>query len=116
MRGVAMIDLSQEELLSLSEASAALPRIDGRRPHVSTVWRWCRKGVRGVRLEYVRLGHRICTSREALNRFANTLARTDSTVSGSADSESPACSTPARQKNRARAIADAEASLEEAGI
>jgi len=72
-----MIDLSQEDLLSLSEASAALPRIDEKRPHIPTIWRWCRKGVSGVRLEYVRLGHRICTSREALNRFVNALASAD---------------------------------------
>lgn len=111
-----MIDLSQEELLSLSEACAALPRIDGKRPHISTIWRWCRKGVHGIRLEYVRLGHRICTSREALNRFANALARADTTVSGSSDSESPTFSSPTPQKHRARAIAEAEASLEEAGI
>ena len=111
-----MIDLSQEELLSLSEACSSLPRIDGKSPHSSTVWRWCRKGVRGVRLEYVRLGHRICTSREALNRFANALARADVTVSVSSGTESPSYSSPTPQKHRARAIADAEAALEEAGI
>ena len=108
-----MIDLNQEELLSLSEACAALPRIDGKRPHTSTIWRWCRKGVRGVRLEHVRLGHRICTSRAALNRFANTLADVDLESKGPSNSQLPR-KTPAR--HRARAVAEAEASLEEAGI
>ena len=111
-----MIDLNQEELLSLSEACAALPRIDGKRPHTSTIWRWCRKGVRGVRLEHVRLGHRICTSREALNRFANALARADAASNGSSTTESPTFPKSAPERHRARAVAEAEASLEEAGI
>ncbi len=68
------IDLTQEILLSLTDAAKALPPIDGRRPHTSTLWRWCRKGVRGIRLEHVRLGNRVCTSREALVRFSQRLA------------------------------------------
>ncbi len=72
-----MIDLQSEKLLSLTDAAKALPAIDGRRPHVSTMWRWCKKGVRGVRLEYVRLGHRVCTSMEALTRFSQRLAELD---------------------------------------
>ncbi len=71
------IDLQAEELLSLGDAAKSLPAIEGRRPHISTLWRWCKKGVRGVRLEYVRLGHRVCTSREALSRFAQRLAEVD---------------------------------------
>ena len=111
-----MIDLSQEDLLSLSEACASLPRIDGKRPHISTVWRWCRKGIHGVRLEHVRLGHRICTSREALSRFANALAEADVASSGSSSTKSPMLRSPTPKKTRARAIAEAEASLEEAGM
>ncbi len=111
-----MIDLSQEDLLSLSEACAALPRIDGKRPHTSTIWRWCKKGVRGVHLEHVRLGHRICTSREALSRFANALAEADTASSGPSNTEPPMLCTRTPRKDRARAIAEAEASLEEAGI
>ncbi|GMV83918.1 MAG: hypothetical protein AMXMBFR7_51020 [Planctomycetota bacterium] len=71
------IDTTSEDLLSLTDASKALPKLDGKRAHVSTLWRWCRKGVRGVQLEYVRFGNRICTSREALDRFANRLAEAD---------------------------------------
>ena len=40
------MDLNKEKLLSLPEACAALPRIAGKRPHTSTLWRWCKKGVR----------------------------------------------------------------------
>ena len=71
------IDLSNETLLSLTDAAKAVPSLDGKRPHVSTIWRWCRKGIRGVQLEYVRLGHRVCTSEQALARFAQRLADAD---------------------------------------
>ena len=106
------IDLACEELLSLTDAAKALPTIDGRRPHVSTIWRWCRRGVRGVRLEYVRLGHRVCTTREALGRFAQRLADAD---------EQPVektTTTPKRRtaKQRAKAVAQADRALEASGI
>jgi hypothetical protein len=71
------IDLQFEKLLSLSEAARTLPPIDGRRPHSSTIWRWIRRGSRGIHLEHVRLGRRTCTSVEALSRFVNALAAAD---------------------------------------
>jgi len=63
------MDLEQEQLLTLTEVSKLLPSFKGGRIHVSTLWRWCRKGCKGVRLEYSRLGSRIVTSRPALKRF-----------------------------------------------
>ena len=69
-----MIDLQNESILSLSEAAKALPRVEGKRPHTSTIFRWTRDGVRGVRLDSVRLGRRLCTSREALQRFVTALS------------------------------------------
>lgn len=63
------IDPSNEELLTLTAASKVLPSLDGKRIHPSTLWRWCHKGSRGIYLEFVRLGTRILTSVEALNRF-----------------------------------------------
>ena len=106
------IDLTCEQLLSLTDAAKALPPIDGRRPHISTIWRWCRRGVRGVRLEYVRLGHRVCTTREALGRFAQRLADAD---------EQPVqkrVTTSKRRtdRQRARAVAQADRELEASGI
>lgn len=67
------IDIENETLLTLTEATKVLPRLNGRRPAISTLWRWCRKGLRGVRLEYIRIGRNIATSREALSRFFNAL-------------------------------------------
>lgn len=37
--------------------------------HVSTVWRWSLRGIRGNRLECFSLGGRRYTSREAVERF-----------------------------------------------
>ena len=70
-----MIDTQKEQLLTLSEAAHSVPVIDGKRPHPSTIFRWIRDGVRGgVRLEHVRVGGRICTTREALERFMHEAA------------------------------------------
>lgn len=65
----------EEALISLSQATRELPH----RPHISTVWRWCTRGVRGIRLETVVIAGRRFTSREALQRFttASTVAATD---------------------------------------
>jgi hypothetical protein len=68
------IDINQETLYTLTEAAKHLPTLNGRKVSVSTMWRWCAKGIRGVHLDHVRIGRRICTSVEALNRFANALA------------------------------------------
>ncbi len=69
-----------EQLITLTEATKALPTVNGKRPAICTLWRWCRKGLRGVFLaEYVRVGRetrlrrgfggQVCTTREALLRF-----------------------------------------------
>ena len=70
------IDLNKEELLSPTEATKVLPK----RLSSNCIWRWARKGVRGVQLEYVRPGRRIFISREALARFAQRLAEADETA------------------------------------
>ena len=72
------IDINTEHLLSLKEASNSLPKIDGRTPHASSIWRWCTRGLSGIKLDHVRLGRRVVTSKEALNRFVNELTRIES--------------------------------------
>ena len=73
-----MIDISTEQLLTLSQAARVRPhgRL-GRPTHLSTVYRWISRGVRGVagvvKLEGVRIGGSWYTSREALQRFAEAL-------------------------------------------
>lgn len=112
------IDATTEELFSLSEAAKLVPKLNARRVHASTVLRWCRRGLRGVRLGYVRIGRRMATSAEALNRFFNALAEADGEAEDRADSEAP----ERHQKRwpvpavRARAVSEAAAELERAGL
>ena len=106
-----MIDLNTELPISLTEACRVVPRLDGKRPVPSTIWRWCRKGLRGVYLEHIRLGHRVATSREALARFSQTLAEIP--LPHQTDPNTPKTAT---DRQRAKSIEAAESVLESAGI
>lgn len=96
------IDIDTEDLVRVPTEAAKL--IPGR-PNASTVWRWHRRGVRGIRLETCVVGGRRFTSRAAIQRFVER-------VTAAADGSAPA-STP---KSRAPAIAQAERELNQAGI
>jgi len=108
-----MIDLETDKLVTLPQAADFLPRLGGKKIHTTSIWRWCRKGVRGVKLENAIIGSRIITSVQALNRFVNVL------------SEAP---LPERHwmhkpgvrrrtdKERTRAMAEAEKLLREQGF
>ncbi len=51
-----MIPITSEHLRTLEEAARKRPRGRNNRPtHVSTVYRWISKGVRGVKLEAIRI-------------------------------------------------------------
>ncbi len=67
------IDLNSESVGTLAEVAGKLPRLGGRQIHTSTLWRWTSRGIRGVRLEHVKLGGRIVTSLEAVQRFSERL-------------------------------------------
>jgi hypothetical protein len=69
--------LAGEHLLSFSDAVKTLPTVNSRRHAPSTLYRWARKGIGGVRLEYLRIGRSMVTSREALDRFFAQLAAAD---------------------------------------
>ncbi len=68
--------LGQEARLTITEASK-LPmfsrRRRGRPINVSTIWRWAKRGVRGIRLETELQGGMRLTSEEALIRFFTAL-------------------------------------------
>lgn len=58
----------------LRDVPRQLPvRPNGKRLHISAVYRWTMRGVKGVRLETVKLGGSTYTSREALQRFSERL-------------------------------------------
>lgn len=100
-----------ETIMTLSEAAASLPRIKGRKVHTSTLWRWIRKGINGVRLESLRLGGRFCTTQEALRRFGRELAARELEPKPRiTTSKSPTI------KARTRSVERAEKVLKKAGI
>jgi hypothetical protein len=73
------IDALSEQVISLTEAAKLLPRRRrGKRPTVSTLYRWAQVGCKGVVLESIQVGGTRCTSREALARFFQRLTRGDS--------------------------------------
>lgn len=94
------IDLTIEEPILLADAAKLLPN----RPHLSTLWRWFQRGVKGHRLETLVVGGKRYTSREALQRFADRL--TTSTAAPIA------VRTP---RQRQREIEQAEAELAKSG-
>ena len=53
------------EFLSPKDASKLIPG----RPHISTVWRWMNRGVRGRRLRSTLIGGRRYIPREAIREF-----------------------------------------------
>jgi hypothetical protein len=68
-----------ENVLTLDQARTELSSIVGKRIDKSTLCRWIHRGVRGTKLEAVRLGGReLLTSSQAINRFI--VARTQSIV------------------------------------
>ena len=97
-----MIDTTREPLLFLgSLAQTILADNGGRPPGPGTLTRWARHGIQGVRLETVRVGGRLASSKEALARFfdAVTNARTGNTHSAARCETKKA--TPAEKTKRA---------------
>ena len=102
------IDITTEQVLTLRDAAKLLPRRRrGRKPHFSTLWRWATRGLRGVRLETIRIGNCLCTSHEALQRFFDLLSAEDGS------SATRVRRAPARRRH---AQEWAERELDKAGI
>ncbi len=99
-----MIDLKTETVMSLTEATKHLPTRRGKKPHVSTLYRWAQRGVRGEVLETIQVGGVLCTSLEALQRFCDGLTKPQPTPAGRASAE------------RRRAIDRADKQLEKMGL
>jgi Protein of unknown function (DUF1580) len=64
------IDPFSEQVLPFAQVARRLPSIrGGRAVNPATIWRWAAHGVRGTKLETVKIGGTTCTSLEALRRF-----------------------------------------------
>ncbi|MGP1346171.1 MAG: DUF1580 domain-containing protein [Phycisphaerales bacterium] len=69
-----MVDLRNEQLIEIKSVPKLLPcRPSGKRVHISAVYRWISRGVRGVRLETIAIGGTRYTSIEAIERFSARL-------------------------------------------
>ena len=67
------MDTPKTQFLTLPEVAKVIPG----KPSIVTCWRWCRRGVRGVKLEYFKAGRKICVTAEGLERFMRELAAAD---------------------------------------
>ena len=67
-------DLKQQRVLTLSQAAALIGNYLGRKPSISTCWRWTLKGVRGSKLESIRVGGKVYTTEPAIRTFITTLS------------------------------------------
>jgi len=71
---VRLRDLRDDQPLSLPDAAAYLGTITGQKPHVSTLWRWCLKGCKGVMLESVCIGGKRFVTVAAIEVFVESLS------------------------------------------
>lgn len=68
-----MIDITNEDLIRLNEVPKLLPkRPNGKRIHISAIYRWSQKGIRGIKLATIRIGGTTYTSRQAIQRFGDS--------------------------------------------
>ncbi len=62
-------ELLTQQAIALSEVPALLPRRRGKKVHYLTVWRWATKGLRGKKLQSVKVGRTRYTTHEAIAEF-----------------------------------------------
>lgn len=108
--------LHDEHVMTFTEAAKTLPKINGRTPHCSTIWRWARRGLGGVHLETRKIGGRFVTSKEALERFTKQLAEMPIATIQTTPAPPPPVPRKRTPAQRQRDIAAAEAALAKAGI
>ena len=111
-------------MLTLSQAAKLVPG----RPHASTIWRWCRRGVLSrngerIRLQHIRMGGKIFTKEIWVEEFGHKLAEAD--VEYFADAETDSTNDGATDRCRSRRStspantsrhAEIDRELEEAGL
>ena len=73
------INITEEDLVTFKELARSLPRRRENRPvHYATIHRWRSRGLKGIRLEAVRVGGAWHTSWEAFRRFCDHLTAAES--------------------------------------
>lgn len=79
----------------------AVEEVSGKRPHVQTVRRWVRKGLRGVKLEALYINGSYLTSIDDVKKFFEASTQARITVS---ESHSLDLIKPVKDSNVARAV------------
>lgn len=77
--------LAEERPLNLQDAANYIGRLTGQKPHLSTLWRWCLKGCKGVKLDSICIGSKRFVTVSAIERF----------IEARSQSESPPVAVPA---------------------
>lgn len=73
-----MIDIQREQLKTFAELAKLWPsRYPGKTTHKATLCRYARVGIKGIRLEAIRMGGHFVSSVEAVQRFTERLAALD---------------------------------------
>ncbi len=72
---IELTDLDPDSALTLTQAAALIGSHTGRRPSASTCWRWALRGIRGKKLEVIRIGGLYYTTRGMVEAFLNDLPR-----------------------------------------
>lgn len=66
-----MINTYEDSIISVEAAAKHVSKLCGKKRNRSVILRWINRGVSGVKLEAIRIGGDLFTSREALNEFLN---------------------------------------------
>jgi hypothetical protein len=61
-----------EDVLTINDARKEIASVTGQRPDISTMTRWIHRGLGGTKLEAVRIGRQLITSKQAITRFIET--------------------------------------------
>jgi hypothetical protein len=77
-----MLDITSEKLIPLKAVPPWCEEILGKRVHISTVFRWHQRGVRGIKLETILMGGGRFTSVEALIRFCDATTYAGNALEG----------------------------------
>jgi len=95
-----MIDMTREQLIPFNQLPDHLPKTNGKKINIATLYRWRNNGLHGVKLEVCFVGGKLHSSKEAILRF--DIAVTDAVER---KHHSPVRQPTKRQANSAHALA-----------
>ena len=105
------------ERITLGQAARLLPG----HPSPSSLWRWCRRGVKArngeqIRMRHVRVGGKLYIQANWLDEFSKRLAEADVEHFEMNDEDTPILPRCQRDTGRAERLADVNRELQEAGL